>query len=194
LPGPEQGPKNLSPELEQDLGSEVAGPDVLGAADAEGSPVWSAFLGETDCPQEPVAWNRHRPDRRFSVSGLLGPSFAILDTRRNETNDGLFAAGGSIGISSERARGGLRIETEAVGRDTYFGEVAGPAGLFAFSNWSVTQNFWRDLMLTDRLGIYGGGGLGVGGYRYAVGNIQTGTRIYGELGAAFAWQVGGGLT
>jgi opacity protein-like surface antigen len=173
----------------------MTGPDVLETAKADGSSIWPAHSDEKDVPLEPVSWNRHRSDRRFYISGLLGPSFASLSDPIGTTTDDILAAGGSIGISFERARGRLRIETEGVWRDMYFGQVTPVGGgLFAFSNWSVMENVWRDVMLTDRLGIYGGGGIGAGGYRYAVGNLQTGTRIYGEPGAAFAWQVGGGLT
>ncbi len=172
----------------------VGAPNILEAVQTRGTSFASGLPAEPDFTPEPVAWNQSRPDRRFYISGMLGPSFANLSARSIDTSDDLFAAGGSIGMSFERARGRLRIETEAVGRDTYFGEVAGPQGRLAFSNWSVTENIWRDFMLTDRLGIYGGGGLGAGGYRYAVGNIQTGARLYGEPGTALAWQVGGGLT
>ncbi len=171
----------------------MVGPAVLEAADIKGASTWEGFGSEPNFTQH-VAWNQSRADRRLYISGMLGPSFANLSTAANDTTDNLLTAGGSIGIAFERARGRLRIETEAVGRDTYFGEIAGPTGLFAFSNWSVSENVWRDFVLTDRLGIYGGGGLGAGGYRFAVGNNQTGARIYGAPGTALAWQVGGGLT
>ena len=57
-------------------------------------------------------------------------------------------------------------------------------------------NFWRDFDLTDRFGIYGGGGFGDGGYRCeTVGAPFPGLTINGQSAVTtFAWQVGTGLT
>lgn len=143
-----------------------------------------------------VSDRRLPAERRFYISGMLGPSFASFTDRALDTNDSILAAGGSLGCAFERARGRLRVEAEGIGRDTYFGSGSNlnpDAGLFAYNNWSVMGNIWRDLTLTDRLGVYGGGGLGAGGYRYAVGS-RTFNRVYAdESGSAFAWQVGGGI-
>lgn len=54
-------------------------------------------------------------------------------------------------------------------------------------------NLWRDYSLTKRLGVYGGGGIGGGGYRLAVTDplaIVAGSSVASE----FAWQAGGGVT
>jgi len=78
------------------------------------------------------------------------------------THNTILAAGGAIGMAFERRNGQLRIETEGMGRNSYFGPVMsvpdGTIGLITASNWSVMENIWRDFMFNDRFGIYGGGG------------------------------------
>jgi opacity protein-like surface antigen len=52
-------------------------------------------------------------------------------------------------------------------------------------------NAWRDWNLTDRLGVYAGGGIGVSGYRLTVDDsVVSG---YGQM-TALAGQVGTGMT
>lgn len=143
------------------------------------------------------------PARRFYITGMLGPSFQSLsvgDGSESVTaHDAPLAAGFAIGVAFERANGRLRIETEGMGRGTSFGEVGtfGPVtfGLRTASNWSVMENVWRDVMLTERLGLYGGGGIGAGGYRFGLGlRAPTGSiTFYDPAAAAFAWQAGGGV-
>jgi opacity protein-like surface antigen len=143
-------------------------------------------------------------DRRFYISGMLGPSFAEVTASNppeSITSHGtVLAAGGAMGMAFERTNGRLRVETEGMGRSTYFGpfESVAPGlsiGLLAASNWSVMENVWRDFMLTDRFGIYGGGGIGAGGYRVGVGakglGVDTSFYVPKAL-SAFAWQAGGG--
>jgi opacity protein-like surface antigen len=143
------------------------------------------------------------PARRFYITGMLGPSFQALAVSAGgvgvTAHDGPLAAGGAVGLAFERANGRLRIETEGMGRGTAFGELGsiGPLtiGLETASTWSVMENVWRDVMLTERLGLYGGGGIGAGGYRAGVG-IRTpigSFAIYEPAAAAFAWQAGGGV-
>lgn len=143
------------------------------------------------------------PARRFYLTGMLGPSFQSLavgdGSESVTTHDAPLAAGVAVGVAFERANGRLRIETEGMGRGTSFGEVGtiGPVtlGLQTASNWSVMENVWRDVMLTERLGLYGGGGIGVGGYRFGLGlRTPTGSiTFYDPAAAAFAWQAGGGV-
>ena len=45
-------------------------------------------------------------------------------------------------------------------------------------------NVWRDVPITDHLGLYAGGGVGAGGGRSAA----------GESRSDFTWQAGGGAT
>lgn len=169
----------------------------FGSVAAEPASVWDdAAVRATGCTDA-------LPERRLYVSGMIGPSFAQLALDGPgpgpATTDTLLAAGGAVGMAFERHNGWLRVETEGMGRDTFFGPVGaiGPAevGLLAASNWSVMQNVWRDVMLTERFGAYGGGGIGGGGYRLGVGVRAPGVYESEYLTArtAFAWQFGGGL-
>lgn len=139
----------------------------------------SAFGREADAaawasdalPLEDVTQRFGTAPRRVYVSGMIGPSFAKVASPVSSTllsEDTLFAAGGAIGIAFERQNGRLRLEVEGMGRDTYDAEfLATPTPgdtTILTNNWSVMQNAWRDFMLTDRFGIYGGGGIGAGGY------------------------------
>lgn len=141
--------------------------------------------------------------RRLYVTAMLGPSFASLSVTdgidRITTHDAPLAAGGAVGVAFERANGRLRIEAEGMGRDSYFGPVPSlvPANvlILAASNWSVMGNVWRDVMLTERLGLYGGGGIGAGGYRIGVdfSSPAISVRSYDQAKSSFAWQAGGGV-
>jgi len=56
-------------------------------------------------------------------------------------------------------------------------------------------NFWRDYFFTDRLGVYGGGGFGVGGYQYSMQGSDVRIPLAGSsIVNTFAWQVGTGVT
>ena len=90
-------------------------------------------------------------------------------------------------------KGGLRLETEWLQRDFYRGDPGGTLqNIVATENWSVLANVWRDFMITERVGCYGGGGIGGGGLT-AVGDFGATpiTRTYKS--SSFAWQAGGGL-
>lgn len=145
-----------------------------------------------------VAWQPGRASRRIYLSGMIGPSFARVDSPGDSSllsDDTLFNAGGAVGIAFERRRGWLRLELEGMGRDTYFtpfNNAPTEANYTVLTNnWSVMQNVWRDVMLTDRFGIYGGGGIGAGGY--ILGEQVDTDRLYVPPGSSFAWQFGGGL-
>jgi len=151
-----------------------------------------------DLPLEDVARRFGSAPRRFYLSGMIGPSFASLNSPTDAalaSDDTLFAAGGAIGVAFERTNGRLRLEVEGMGRSTYDSEfLTSPSPgdtTILTNNWSVMQNAWRDFMLTDRFGIYGGGGIGAGGY--ILGEQFEGDKVYAEPGANFAWQFGGGL-
>lgn len=170
---------------------------TFGTVAVEPPSVWD------DPPLQDVGAGGTSPERRLYVSGMIGPSFAQLALDGPgpgpAASDTLLAAGGALGMAFERHNGWLRVETEGMGRDTFFGPVGsiGPVavGLLAASNWSVMQNVWRDVMVTERLGAYGGGGIGAGGYRLGVGVKAPGfyESEYLAAKAAFAWQFGGGL-
>jgi opacity protein-like surface antigen len=158
-------------------------------------------------PQQTSVWGDESPiqevasrfggaNRRFYLSAMIGPSFSQVENWNSSTpggqvlDDNLFAAGGALGVALDRRRGQLRLELEGMGRDTFASPV--PSGTaYARSNWSVMGNAWRDFLLTERFGAYGGGGLGAGGYQ--VGGSNGVSTVYYDANSAFAWQFGGGL-
>lgn len=138
-------------------------------------------------------------DRRFYISGMIGASFANLGSpvdsdaaRSVASSDTLFNAGGALGTALERTHGQLRFEVEGMGRSNYEGlEANGRFTTLLSNNWSVITNAWRDFMITERFGFYGGGGIGGGGY--TLGEAATGLSFSVPAAGAFAWQAGGGL-
>ena len=89
---------------------------------------------------------------------------------------------------------GKKVEVEALGRDTYDGDLftTPDVGTVLTSNWSMLANLWRDFMITDRFGVYAGAGIGGGGYVLAD-RFPDGSRDVLGPGSALAWQGGGGL-
>lgn len=151
-----------------------------------------------DIPLEEVSRQFGTAPRRFYLSGMIGPSFANVTSPSDATfasSDTLFNAGGALGVAFEREHGRLRFEVEGMGRSTYDAPFTSPlrpdADTVLTNNWSVMQNVWRDLMITDRFGVYGGGGIGAGGY--VLGETLGGVTDYATPAANFAWQAGGGL-
>ena len=147
------------------------------------------------------------PARRFYITGIIGASFGTLQSgginsagdfaNTGRATDSLLTAGAAIGTAFERSNGLLRLEVEGRGRDLLVGQTNSyqPATLFyqtrVADGWSVMANAWRDWDLTERLGVYGGGGIGAGGYRLTVDDgVVSG---YGQM-TGFAWQVGTGTT
>lgn len=151
-----------------------------------------------DIPLQEVARRLGTAPRRVYISGMIGPSFANVTSPASSalaSSDTLFNAGVAIGVAFDRQNGRLRIETEGMGRSTYdapfaVNPVPGEATILT-NNWSVMENVWRDIMITDRFGIYGGGGIGAGGY--ILGEQAGGAVDYASPAANFAWQFGGGL-
>lgn len=173
-----------------ELGSEID-LTAFGEPSPDAASVWDGV------PLQEVSQRVTAAPRRFYASAMMGPSFAkswVPGDPTLDSNDTLLAAGGALGISLERARGRLRLEVEGTGRSTFDAPMAGyPVDdTILTSNWSAMSNVWRDLMISKRFGIYGGGGLGAGGY--VLKDRYDGTEIY-NYGAdsAFAWQFGGGL-
>lgn len=151
-----------------------------------------------DLPLQEVASGIGSAPRRFYLSGMIGPSFANLTspvTPDLASEGTIFDAGAAIGMAFERQRGRLRLEVEGMGRSNYiapFSVNPTPDDVtLLFNNWSVMQNFWRDLMFTDRFGAYGGGGIGAGGYMLRQRSVDY--TYATPPGAGFAWQAGGGL-
>lgn len=179
-----------------DLGGEI---DLTAFNDLEPTTDSSAWEGPH---LEEVGLRDETAERRFYASAMIGPSFANVSSpvAGNETvfsSDTLFNAGGALGVAFERRHGRLRLEVEGMGRSEYVGLEANQfATTLLTSNWSAITNIWRDVMVTDRFGVYGGGGVGGGGYKLSEsfegesGGVVVATA---PAKAAFAWQAGGGL-
>ena len=165
---------------------------------------------------------------RIYVAGIVGASFANLTnggtnlaptgvfpagstfSSAGSVNDALFTGGGALGLEFQRPSGMLRMEIEGRNRGTLSGETVGifttsgvassiPATTTATGIWSAMTNFWRDYSVTDRFGIYGGGGFGMAGYQYKL-TAPAGVFDANSVTAgnntinSFAWQVGAGVT
>lgn len=147
--------------------------------------------------------------RRFYITGIIGASFGSLQSggineagnfpNTGRATDSLFTAGGAVGTAIDRDDGMLRLEVEGRGRDAlqgYTNSFEPPVPTYFYSvravdGWSVMANAWRDWQLTERFGVYTGGGIGAGGYRLTVSDgVVSG---YGHM-AGFAWQAGTGTT
>ena len=151
---------------------------------------------------------------RWYVSGIVGASFGtlILDQTATATTpaarssivDPLFTAGGTLGVAFARPAGWLRAEVEGRARDPIGNatqqEIGGPVyesqSQYATDGWSAMLNLWRDFEVTNSWSIYGGAGIGGGGYQFAYDYSFLPTQ-YTTAGSsvvtAFAWQVGGGV-
>lgn len=169
-------------------------------------------------PISPVAWSGEALASRLYVSGIAGASFATLTTgggaqidsarftQTGSVNDTLFTGGGAVGMAIARPSGLLRAEIEGRARGPMSGLTTitiqdvetcpNPVTATATGGWSTLVNFWRDVFITDSLGMYAGGGFGVGGYHYSLQTTQSADCLHAR-GAApvttFAWQVGTGV-
>lgn len=149
-----------------------------------------------------------RRERRFYLSGIVGDAFTTVSSGGFNTAGGspvantgaaandLLAIGGAVGMSAARSDGEVRFELEALGRGALDGvtDSVFPPQEYAVrvdDSWTVMANLWRDYSFSDRLGVYGGGGIGAGGYRIAVNDLTVSGN---DIAAAFAWQVGTGIT
>jgi len=186
-------------------------PELIDLASLDDVPAPPASSVWDDVPLQPVAAHR-RPEPRFYVTGLLGASFVTLDDPVYESifdrrmNRSVLTSGGAAGVAVERWNGLLRLEVEGRGRDDVtaaLSESLGPFGAADFrwaanDGWSALVNVWRDFTVTDQVDLYLGGGVGGGGYRYA---LDADIALFGAplitaasraQVAAFAWQLGGG--
>lgn len=174
--------------------------------------IGSSYVSDDNSPDLPlsdVKYASQLPDRRFYLTGIVGASFGTLQSggfntaggfeNIGQASDNLFTAGGAAGMAWARSNGQVRLEVEGRGRDALTGitnSFAPPTPVFfyevrATDGWSVMSNIWRDWNLTRRLGVYGGGGIGAGGYRLTVDDtVVSGS---GHV-TGFAWQVGVGTT
>ena len=141
--------------------------------------------------------------RQFYLGGIVGADFATVNKTASGgaavPNDSIFTAGGTLGMRMFRDNGALRVEFEGRGRDrASFGVQDAQIGEITTSatdGWSAMVNAWRDYKPFEKLGFYGGGGIGCGGYHAAIDysgsfpiNFSGDDRI-----ANFAWQAGAGV-
>ena len=148
------------------------------------------------------------------VTGMIGSSVATLASgARGEVSGGAlggtpFNGDGAAGVSLASPGGRIRLEVEGRSRDgldaderiqTHADGAEWMLRRTIDDEWSLMANAWRDVRVTDRLGLYLGGGVGAGGYRYGVeGSAETGgpanrfaaSRRVSTVG----WQAGGGVT
>ncbi len=158
-----------------------------------------SIIDACDVPIENVSCSTRPNCRRFYITGLWGVSAATLDDVTPglgafNSSANVFTAGIAGGVSLERERGRLRLEAEWLQRDFYRSTIDSFSdSLVATENWSVLANVWRDFMITERVGCYGGGGIGGGGLT-AVGEPTPGIPATDAFkSSSFAWQAGGGL-
>ena len=172
-------------------------------------------------PIVPVDYDGDAPWIRGYVTGIVGGSLATINaggstlfggTTQLQTvgsvNDTMFNGGGAIGMAIDRPSGLLRMEVEGRARGPMSGqttlgvkwsqtteEVGIPLDVTVTNGWSAMMNFWRDYFFTDRFGVYGGGGFGVGGYQYSMQGENGEIPLKGSSAVnTFAWQVGTGVT
>jgi opacity protein-like surface antigen len=162
-------------------------------------------------PIVPVDSKGHATWIRPYVTGIVGASFGTINaggSRRvgplpirvvGSVNDTMFNGGGAIGMALTRPSGLLRMEVEGRSRGPMNGQTALeifgkiPLDVAVTGGWSAMTNFWRDYLFTDRFGVYGGGGFGVGGYQYSM-QEETIPVKGSSVVNTFAWQVGTGVT
>lgn len=171
-------------------------------------------------PIVPVDYDGDVPWIRGYVTGIVGGSLATINAGGStgfagvsqlqtvgSVNDTIFNGGGAIGMALARPSGLLRMEVEGRARGPMQGQTAFeiasgttvggviPLDVTVTNGWSAMTNFWRDYFFTDRFGVYGGGGFGVGGYQYSMQGDDGNTPLSGSsVVNTFAWQVGTGVT
>jgi opacity protein-like surface antigen len=147
---------------------------------------------------------------RFYVSKVLGTTFANIRISTvapahgphaawaspSSANASLFTAALVGGVRTPWEYGATRLECEGALRDNFVAtgfSASGPAvNVRASDNWSLLANAWQDFPVTERLGVYAGGGVGGGGYRLTV-TAPDGTTASAQP-SLFTWQAGGGAT
>ncbi len=134
---------------------------------------------------------------RWYIAPILGASWLNLELPDGDIGYSrrLMTAGGAVGVALKRPFGQWRLETEGRYRDSF--EITQPGitgALDITSNWIAMGNLWRDIPITQKLDMYAGGGLGVGGYEFSDNESEGGITLSGSsVNTAFAWQVGIGM-
>ncbi len=199
------------------------GPAIDLASLSEIGSTYEADEATADIPFSDVAYSS-TVSNRFYLTGIMGTSFArgsaggsnsILsigpDTlsigQTGASDQTLFTGGGALGLAIDRPLGQLRMEVEGRWRDPMYGTATGFIAVNGTplastdldfrlgSGWSAMTNFWRDVDITEKCGVYAGGGFGAGGYEYqtSAALIPGIVSISGQNSVTtFAWQVGVG--
>ncbi len=142
------------------------------------------------------------PEKRFYLASIVGADHGTFSAGEGPNATGpLFTTGGAAGMAFERRQGWLRTEFEARYRDpiaeTVVDPLIGSASVSALDGWSTMINVWRDFEVTDRFGVYLGGGIGGGGYRVVFDGAfpEIDATLSGNTSlTGFAWQAGTGAT
>jgi opacity protein-like surface antigen len=140
---------------------------------------------DTDRQDRPVA------ARRMYATAMIGSSVGESPARAGGP---LVAGQGACGVTAPRSIGDVRLELEARRRQPLGGEQqasGAKAGTEASpppraEEWTTMANVWRDLPLTQHLGVYAGGGIGVGIRRPSGADMPP--------RAGLGWQTGAGVT
>jgi opacity protein-like surface antigen len=128
----------------------------------------------------------------YNTSGLFSNS--------GDDTDSNVGFGGALGLKKEYDTFRVRPEFEVMWRqdsEHVTNSFPGPPGPITFfydakssDNWSTLANLWLDVPVSEKLWLYGGGGLGAAGTHLTVDD----TEVSGEKTASnFAWQAGGGF-
>ena len=166
---------------------------VFSPATVQAEESGDSFLSSRDAGQS---------SRQFYLGGIIGADFATLDkvpgTPTTVPNQSIFTAGGTLGMRFLRDDGAWRLEFEGRGRDqvldTADAEGIGTITTRAADGWSAMVNVWRDYKPFDSFGLYGGGGIGGGGYRSVISGTGLGALVSAnDRVSNFAWQAGGGI-
>ncbi|MFM7034378.1 MAG: outer membrane protein [Planctomycetia bacterium] len=162
-----------------------------------------AMVPEEPLLPEPFDFRSFAAPPRFYISALAGASFATLvqpELPGAPTIDdqSLLSGGVAAGWAIRRLGGDLRFEVEGLAREQMEASesdpLVGTLQIAAREGWSAMANLWRDVAITNRLAIYGGGGIGAGGYRLTFSGNAPGATVAGSTQiTSFAWQAGGGL-
>ena len=147
---------------------------------------------------------------RFYVSKILGTTFANIRistatpaqgpnsawANPSSSNASLFTAALVGGVRVPWEYGATRLECEGALRDNFvatgFSTSGSAVNVRASDNWSLLANVWQDMPVTERFGVYAGGGVGGGGYKLSA-TAADGSAASSQSGM-FAWQAGGGAT
>jgi len=172
---------------------------VLEPEDVADVPPSTAFNSTDSTPTDLL----FSPQSRAYIAPIVGASWGSLSRtfegeKLSSASGNLFTAGGALGYTIPAERGQIRVEIEPRYRDSYTLIKAREIGASSFrtgDNWSVLANTWFDFGITNRLGVYAGGGLGGGGYTVNMAAVT----YEGDIGfesqskvATLAWQAGGG--